>query len=418
MSTPNYWIGNAPATTHTFTLTFTGTATGSGNATVTINGKSVAFPYVSTNTAIAIATGLQALLAASTIPEFQEVVWTIVSNVITGTATQSQLPITYTAGTTGGTTTAVASVDTVSPTGPSWISNAANWSLGLPVSGQQCIIASGPSILYGIGSPGFASAPDSFRIFKSFTNQIGLPDTQTNSNGTSYQQYRPTFLAPVSAVVTVGEGNGAGSALIRLGCYNAGTIQVYGTASAPSNATQSPVQVMAVTGNTLSSLQVYSGSVQYGGSPNSFATSTVTSAVVNGKNASLTIYDGHTFTSLSLTGGSVSTRGTTTTLSQSGGTYTQNAGQVNTIVSNGGAIILNHTQTSPAIVAQLTSLGTKPPSLDCSQTANAKALSSSSYFKNGSSLNDPYESTSLTTVTFDAPSIANSNIGPSFTITR
>src|ERR1700736_2287329 len=100
MATPR-WRGDAPAVKQVNTATVGGTAAGGQVYTVTINGKTVSYTAAGGDTNNTIAGALQALLAASTIPEFQEVAWTVATNVITGTSAVAGRPFTNTSSATG-----------------------------------------------------------------------------------------------------------------------------------------------------------------------------------------------------------------------------------------------------------------------------------------------------------------------------
>lgn len=105
------WRGDAPAVSQVNTITVGGTAAAGQQYAVTINGKSVPYSASNTDTNSTIAAALQALLAACTIPEFQEVTWTAVNAVITGTAANPGVPFTQTSSATGtGTLTTQAGV--------------------------------------------------------------------------------------------------------------------------------------------------------------------------------------------------------------------------------------------------------------------------------------------------------------------
>ena len=108
------WIGAAPAAAQVNTITVGGTPNTAQVYAVSMNGKTVAYAALVSDTNTTIATALQALLAASTIPEFTEVVWTNPgAGVVVGTAATPGYPFTSTSSATGaGTLTTQAGIAT------------------------------------------------------------------------------------------------------------------------------------------------------------------------------------------------------------------------------------------------------------------------------------------------------------------
>src|ERR1700691_1519777 len=94
--------GDAVTVSQVNTITVGGTPATSQVYTVTFNTKSVTYTATSLDTNITIAAALQVLLAASTISEFTEIIWTVSSAVITATmnANQAGMPFTNTSSAT------------------------------------------------------------------------------------------------------------------------------------------------------------------------------------------------------------------------------------------------------------------------------------------------------------------------------
>ena len=103
---------------------------------VTINGKDISYTATGTDTNATAAAALQALLAASSVPEFREVSWTNTSgsNIIYGESVTPGVPFTATVSGTAGATFNTAITQTA--TGKNWIDNAENWSLGRVPAGE------------------------------------------------------------------------------------------------------------------------------------------------------------------------------------------------------------------------------------------------------------------------------------------
>lgn len=82
----NRFRGDAPAVAGVKTLTITNASGIAGKTwSVPINGKSVTYTEAASDSNTLVATGLAGLLAASLIPEFQEINWSVANNIITGT---------------------------------------------------------------------------------------------------------------------------------------------------------------------------------------------------------------------------------------------------------------------------------------------------------------------------------------------
>lgn len=187
---------------------------GIGNTfTVTINGKNVTFTATAA-TVQNVVEGLQALLAASTIPEFQEVTWTEDDLKVIGTAATPGKPFTQTSSASGGTATLTTTTPTAS-SGPNHYDAVANWSpVNVPVSGDDLFFEdSAVDVLYGIDQS--AVRPASVNVRASYTGKIGLPVFTG-----AYFEYRPTYLrfngGGGTVAVNVGHGPGQGSSRVKI----------------------------------------------------------------------------------------------------------------------------------------------------------------------------------------------------------
>src|SRR5258708_1374747 len=118
-----HWIANALAVKQVYTIQVTAYDVGT-TYKVTINGK-VVFT-IAAGGVNATATALQVALAASTIPEFLEVTWTVATDTVTGTAVTAGKPFTAVGAASGGTGTVSVTAVTAN-TGPNNWDNTANW---------------------------------------------------------------------------------------------------------------------------------------------------------------------------------------------------------------------------------------------------------------------------------------------------
>lgn len=153
-----------------------------GRAVVSVTG---------TTDAAGTASALQALLAASEYPQFQEMSWTYPGSgaVVTATASTAGTPFTFTASVTGGTGT-ISQATSTTNTSENDVNDAANWGGTLPGTGDSIVIEnSDVDLLWNLDA--FSAADiTALTVRSTFTGKISLP-TQ-NSNG--YYEYRPTEL--------------------------------------------------------------------------------------------------------------------------------------------------------------------------------------------------------------------------------
>lgn len=421
MGTPNYWRPTAAAINHTFTITFTATATGTGTATITIGTKTVTQGYVNTDTVAIVAAALAANLQASAIPEFAEVEWTYPSTggVITGVVKAAGVPVEVSASVTAATGISVAKADTVAPSGPNFVSIAANFSLGLPVNGQDVIVDGGtPDMLYGFASSGWTGAPD-FYTRDSFAGAVGLPRYNT-SGGTPYLEYRRRYitLPGALAVVGIGDGSGSGPSRFVASLANGSVVRIF--KSGPTVDGEAAVQLVPTT-SVAFTLYLFGGSCSIGfGESVGVTGTTVTLAEVDGANATLIVGPYVTVTATVLNAGDVTSlaTNTTTTIRGSGSRYTQEDGSVvNLNVYTGGTATLNQQQTGVTdITLTMDSLGGDAPTLDLSKTRLVKDFTNGSV-KGGSVVNDPAGVGNYTIVSFDNESAKASTVGTGYSIT-
>ena len=208
-----FWIGNQRTTAQVDTLTITAAGAAGDTVIATINTKNVTYTVVSGDTTSTVASGLLALLqSASAPPEFQELSYTVSSNVITCTAAVPGTPFTMTAFSTGG-ATIVHAVATTNQS-PSDVNDAKNWLRSgvnsIPQNGDDVVVADStvPLLwnLTALAAVTFAS----YTRWQNFTGQIGLPEN--NPNG--YYEYRPTYFQFIGS---------AGTFTMQLGIGQIGT---------------------------------------------------------------------------------------------------------------------------------------------------------------------------------------------------
>lgn len=334
-----YWRGDAVAVAQVNTVTVGGTPALGQVYSVIINGKSVSYTASGVDTNTTIAAALQALLIASTAPpEFSEVTWTVATNVITGTSAAGK-PFTNTSSATGTGTLTTAIV--TNPTGPTFWSEPTNWVSGsVPVTGDSVYLRNfSGNITDGLAQSGVTLAL--LDIDSTFTGQIGRPDTNTLViGGTSYAEYRPTFLAIGATLLNIGRGSGSCSNMIRINC---GSVQTTATVYNTANPTSQGGIAFDFLGTHASNvLNVYNGNYGVAAKPGS--TSTVLSSQIgSGKNVSSTVQgvygDGCTLGTVLQYSGQIQIRNGLTTLTMEGGTATLlGTAGVTTLTNNAGTV--------------------------------------------------------------------------------
>lgn len=217
----NLFRGDAPPVAQVTTTTITA-FDATTTYKVTINGKVVSVLGAASNNLTAAA--LQAALIASAIPEFLEVTWTVLTNVVTGTAATPGTPFTFTTSVSGGAGTIGAATTTTASSGPNDISTAANWTTGALPTGSDAVVFDGNTNAYFGLTALAAIVPTSITFNPGFTGIVGLPD----QNPLGYFEYRQKFLQHVGTLVTNRSQSGrikldfGGTASVTVNQYAAG----------------------------------------------------------------------------------------------------------------------------------------------------------------------------------------------------
>lgn len=325
------WRGDAPAVRQVDT--FTPTASNSQTYTITINGKTVSYTADSSATVQEIVEGLQAALAASTIPEFAEITWTENDSVVIGTGPEDGTPFTATSAATGG--GALVQSTTTTAISPNRVVAANFVGAALPTNGDTLVIQDSASSLKFSLAALSAVTVDLLNILADFSDggQIGLP--YFNRESDAYYEYRGTYLQVGATEVKIGDGNGNGSGLIKL---NFGTVQtlvqVFKTGQ-PADQDYGAVQLIGT--HASNALRVFGGSVDVAMGPGevaTFATVTASGGVVR-------LGGGCTLTTVEADGNAVvEVRSAATTLQTQGSGIIRKigSGAVTTIDVGGGTV--------------------------------------------------------------------------------
>ncbi len=384
----------------------------------TINRKVVSYTAVSGDTTSTIASALWALLIANTNPEFQEVTWSVSGAVITGVATTPETTFTVTASVTLGAGTVTLTAATVSgsdQTGPSHLDDATNYSSGsLPVNSDTLVFPDqnpAPACKYGLTALSGVSLTE----LQILGGTIGLPD----KNIGGYTEYRTKDLTLGGCSTLTIRGTNITLARVNLtgGTCNA-KIDTGGGFAFAGTADPSIRLVGAGTFTTIAAIGGDIGLAFFIGEVVTVTTLTVGVIPLQGSVASsdptgrVRIGSGATVTSAILYGGQVTTLASGTNLTIAGGVWTQVAGNLGTVTSTGGTVDFRSTGS----IGNATFIG-EDAILDLSGGTGAVTIGTLSV-KGGARIIDPHKRISSLSYTTDRDSLAVSEIGESFTLTR
>ena len=332
------WIGAAQLTALTGTFTITGNDV-TTTYKVTINSKVVSV-LGNAGGVNSTASDLQAALAASQIPEFQEITWTVSSATVTGVAaTAGNLygpPVTSVSGGAG---TIGAWTQTIANSSPNDLTNALNWSLGaIPINTNVVFFDNqSTSAWWNLSGLSAVSAAGIF-ITSTFTGDLGLAEVNTGQ-GTPYEEYRPRYFVITStAAVNVGDDAGQGSQLIYLNLQaSAVAVNVRST----GNSKVPGIEPCLLLGSALTTVTVSAGSVGCAllGSETSAITTLNIGNFGGGGNAHFRGGAGLTVTTLNMVSGDCQLAVAPTTVTQQGGTLTLRKGNVTTLTVDSGRCV-------------------------------------------------------------------------------
>lgn len=395
MATVRFTPAAAPvAEVWTVTITANDTAT---TYTLTINGKTLAVAGNAggaNDTATDIATAW-ADLDATLYPEFAEATAAAVTDTVTltgpSTGTYAGKPLDITGSVSGGTGTMTVSKTTAGTSMHHW-SNANNWSTGaVPANGDDVVIEnSDVGIWWDLDQHSVALA--SLTINASYTGTIGLPEVNTDGS-TSYHEYRGQCLQVGASAVTVGNGAGNGSPLIKIdsGSATAVTLTVNGTGSS-NDPTLEPLLWKGTNASNVANLNKGTVAIAgYGGEAATLATLRVGYLSSQSSDVTLRCGGGLTLATLNMDGGDVTLNGSVTTVVKTAGTLTViGSGTVGTLTDDDGT---TYYQSSGTITTLNVGSGA---TVDFSRDMRARTVSACSLYEGGA-INDPFK-----TVTWSA----------------
>jgi hypothetical protein len=401
--TTRYFLGGAIAVPQKAVLTVAGTWAAGDLAWLSLNGKvltlTVGALVTVTQVADAIvdmingaaANGTESRSAlGSAVGEYALLVASNVAGVITITGQASGRPIgTITTGeTTAGDGTLVTTyTEAPAATGPNHYSNALNWSGGaVPVDSDVVVFdhQAGGSCLYGLTQD--SVTPASVTVTKGFRYSIGLPEVNRDSPSYPYSEHLPTYLAYDG--ITVANIDASSSQMIKLDSLTKVTAFSVTGSGTTSETGMPPVALKGTHADN--SLNVTAGTVGF--CTESPETGVLASATVGGGTSpSLEIGSGVTTGILTVTGGTVTNRGTATTatLNQHGGSLTHHGGTITAANVYGGSFLYGGAGT-------LTTLTLVGGTVDASKDARAKTIANCHVYS-GATLKDPQG-----TITFSA----------------
>lgn len=415
-----YFRGDANSTNAQTTTLTVGGAPGVGDVlNITINRKVVSYTAIVGDTTSSIASALWSLLIANTNPEFQEVTWSVSGAVLTGVSGSiPETPFTVTTSVTLGAGTSTLTAATVSGSdqhGPSHLDDATNYSTGvLPVSTDTLVFPDqnpAPACKYGLTALSAVSLTE----LQILSGTIGLPDK--NANG--YTEYRTKDLALGGCSTLTIRGTNITLARVNLtaGTCNA-KIDAGGGFAFAGTSDPSIRLIGAGTFATVAAIGGDIGLAYFIGEAVTVTTLTVGVIPLQGSVASsdptgrVRIGSGATVTNAILYGGQVETLASGTNLTIAGGVWRQIAGNLGTVTSTGGTVDYRSTGS----IGNATFSG-EDAVFDLSGGTGAVTIGTLSV-KGGARIIDPHKRISALSYTTDRESLAVSEIGESFTLTR
>lgn len=403
------WQGKALAVAQVNTITVAGVAAIGQGYSVVINGKTVFYTASGVDTNTTIAAALQVLLAASTIPEFLEVTWTVLTTVITGTAATPGKPFTNTSSATG-TGTLVTAITTVS-SGPSHWDTAANWSgSAVPVGGDDVFIDNNSdAILYSLDQNAVTLL--SMTIENTFGGKLGLPTVNKDSATGQYYEYREQYLKIGCTTTTIGDQSGVGSGRIKLNNQAvAATVLVHNSGVGLEADLPAVIWKGTHAANVVNANDGSFGAAVFGGEVAVIATLKVGNSV--GSGADVRCGAGVTLTAITISGGSLEVATGFTTLIVQGGTVNQLAGSDTTVTLEAGSFAYQGVGTISTLNCRsgsLANFGLDP---------RARTVTAVNIFA-GATLLDPQSTINPLTITLQGCDITEVTVdgGPSRTVT-
>lgn len=391
------WRGDAVAIQEVQTITVGGTWDDEDTLTITINGKDLTLTFSggapSTSevaAAIKAAWNGEAVTAEAEtrtsptgdqIPEYAEITASVSSAVVTLTHNTAGVPFTVAAvdGSTSGTLT-VASV--TAATGPSWWTNADNWTGGaVPADGDTVILEdSDVDILYGLDNPNVE--PTLMEIRASYTGRVGLPEW--NENG--YYEYRVTYLRLGPATLTVGNGPGQGSSRLKINCGDDQVLlNVFNTAAPETDGVESLLWKGTHASNAVNITRGSVGIAVLAGEVATVATLRVGYVTSVEGDATVRCGSGLTHTTVEQSGGTLTLAANCTTITKTDGTlYCEGSMTVTTLNNRKGTLFYKSSGT-------MTTLNVGSDAIaDFRQDMRARTVTNTNLYK-GSALFDPHK---------------------------
>lgn len=391
---------------------------------ITINSKVVS-TLGTGGTAATTAAALQSLLVASTIPEFAEGVWTVLTDTITCTAPNDGTPMTLTSSVSGGAGTIGAVSTATSPVSAYDWATASNWSTGaVPINGDTVdLTQSSIPIKFGLAQSGVTLAV--MNADSTFTTSVGLPRYNTtarsaNGSSTPYIEYRPTELAIGITALNVGQGTGAGCTMFNV---NFGSVQNATTVYRAGTSSQQGQPTIQLRGTHASnSLIVLAGSVGWAftaGQVGTLATLKLGYETQQQSDASVVVGAGSTLSSCTATqnGGNLQFSSNLSALTMNSGTATGFlTATVSTLDVEGGTYY--HQSTGTITTGTIGSNGT----MDFSQDPRGRTITNLTV-DGGGELNDPNKTCTFTNPISCPSGITGKfgavlNLGTNFSIQR
>jgi hypothetical protein len=211
--------------------------------------------------------------------------------------------------------------------------------------------------------------------------------------------------------IVIGEGDGAGPALVNITSGSALdlTVHMTGTRTDPA------VPVVNISGCSSGTINVSSGDVGLAADDDTL-TATVTTATIN-QDATLSVGKGATITTANNDGGTINGYGTVTTLNLTAGTVTLFTAPT-TVTADGGRVNVRYTGTTTTMTARGQGNPSSDPVVDCTLDPRDRTFTNST-FTGGAALLDPDKTTIWSNPgTWDEASLKASVLGTRYNLQR
>ena len=217
----------------------------------------------------------------------------------------------------------ISNTTTQAPGGPNMANDAENWTGGTtPGAGDSVVFDEKGGAVDCKWNVGMLTLVDgSIDIKMGYTGKIGLPDQNTDTTSLPFAEYRQKgFAIDVASPVTIGEGPGTGSDMIRLNAGGGGPeVRIKNSATKASNVTAT-IELAGMGSSSI--VNVHKGDVFIPDTDGSAIVTTLNITYVSSQTTDAQVVCNATATNINKEGGNLVLRDSYTTLNHGAGTMT------------------------------------------------------------------------------------------------